>query len=102
MSLNPNTINQSSLISQKNKKKKEQQHLFVIFYFSPIKISVKDFSGSNASRILKFGINNGYESLCCGKANWYAPAYSSFFLFVHFSFSPKFYISSSKFLSPRF
>ena len=50
-------------------------------------ICVKDFSGTTASRILKFGTNVGYDLLYCVRENqppWCLP----FPLFVHFSFSP--------------
>ena len=55
-------------------------------------ICVKDFSGTAAPRILKFGTNVGYDLLYCVKANQHAAAYHSPYLSI-FSFSP------SKFLS---
>ena len=48
-------------------------------------ICVKDFSGTTAPRILKFGTNVGYDLLRCVRENQSPDA--SFLLFVHLSFS---------------
>ena len=49
-------------------------------------ICVKDFSGTTAPRILKFGTNVGYNLLYCVKENQSAALINP--LFIHFSFSP--------------
>ena len=46
----------------------------------------KNFSGTTAPRILKFGTNVGYDLLYCVKEN--QPAALIIALFVDFSFSP--------------
>ena len=60
------------------------------FYFSPFSIShsnvihweicVKDFSGTTAPRILKFGTNVGYDLLHCVRANQPPDAYHFLYL----------------------
>ena len=54
-----------------------------VFFF------VKDFSGTTASTILKFGTNVGYDLLYCVRENQLPPAYHSlylsFFLSLQFS-----------------
>ena len=64
---------------------------FFLFYISHSNvihrvICVKDFSGTTAPRILKFGTNVGYDLLYCVKENQHAAIIIP--LFVHFSFSP--------------
>ena len=46
---------------------------------------VKDFSGTTALRILKFGTNVGYELLYCVKENQPPPAYQSLYLSIFLS-----------------
>ena len=62
--------------------------LFPFFLFSIChsnvihrEICVKDFSGTTAPRILKFGTNVGYDLLYCVKENQHASLYLSIFLF---------------------
>ena len=58
----------------------------------------KDFSGTTAPRVLKFGTNVGYDLLYCVKEN--QPAAAFFIaLFVDFSFSPSKF-SVTNFLGP--
>ena len=45
-------------------------------------ICVKDFSGTTAPRILKFGINVGDDLLYCVKGNQHAAAYHSLYLSI--------------------
>ena len=47
---------------------------------------VKDFSGTTEPRVLKFGINVGYNLFYRVRES--TSSCLSFFLFVHFSFSP--------------
>ena len=66
-------------------------------------ICVKDFSGTTASRILKFGTNVGYDLLYCVKENQYAAAYHSLYLSIflplHLTFRhSSYYSQSSNFL----
>ena len=49
---------------------------------------VKDFSGTTAPRILKFGTNVGFDLLYCVKENQPPPAYHSLYLSI-FSLSNK-------------
>ena len=58
---------------------------------------IKNFSGTAAPRILKFGTNVGYDFLYCVKENQPTSAYHS--LFVLFSFSP-IRFSVTDFLAP--
>ena len=44
--------------------------------------SIKDFSGTTAPRILKFGINIGYDLLYCTRENKLAHAYHSLYLSI--------------------
>ena len=80
------------------KKTKMQRLIFAFFFhvcFFSIshsnvihrEICVKDFSGTTAPRILKFGTNVGYNWLHCVRENQPPDAYH-FLYFVHFSFSP--------------
>ena len=57
--------------------------LFFISHSNVIhrKICVKDFSGTTAPRILKFGTNVGYDLLYCLKENQLPAAYRSLYLF---------------------
>ena len=48
-------------------------------------ICVKDFSGTTAPRILKFGTNVGYDLLYCVKKNQHAAAYHSLYLSIFLS-----------------
>ena len=48
-------------------------------------ICVKDFSGTTALRILKFGTSVGYDLLYCVKENQHAAAYHSFYLSIFLS-----------------
>ena len=45
----------------------------------------KDFSGTTAPRILKFGKNVGYDVLYCVKENRHPPAYKSLYLSIFLS-----------------
>ena len=57
-----------------------------VFFF------VKDFLGTTAPRILKFGTNIGYDMLYRVKENRHPHAYQSLYLSI-FSFSPiKFFV----------
>ena len=47
-------------------------------------ICVNDFSGTTVPRILKFGINVGYDLFYCVKENQYPAAYHSPYLFIFF------------------
>ena len=49
------------------------------------KICVKDFSGTTAPRILKFGTNVGYDLLYCVKENQHAASYHSLHLSIFLS-----------------
>ena len=51
----------------------------------PTEICVKDFSGTTAPRILKFGTNVGYDLLYCVKENQHAAAYHSLYLSIFLS-----------------
>ena len=64
-------------------------HLFFHFSISHSnvihrEICVKDFSGTTAPRILKFGTNVGYDLLYCVKENPHA-AYHSLYLSIFLS-----------------
>ena len=48
-------------------------------------ICVKDFSGTTAPRILKFGTNAGYDLLYSVKENQHAAAYHSLYLSIFLS-----------------
>ena len=48
-------------------------------------ICVKDFSGTTAPRILKFGTNVGYNFLYCVRQNQPPPAYHSHYLSIFLS-----------------
>ena len=63
--------------------------LFPIFLFSIShssvihrEICVKNFSGTTAPRISKFGTNVGYDLLYCVKENQHAAAYHSLYLSI--------------------
>ena len=60
---------------------------FSISYSNVIhgEICVKDFSGTTAPRILKFGTNVGYDLLYCVKENQHAAAYHSLYLAMFLS-----------------
>ena len=67
-------------------------HLFPFFLFpfshTNVKhreICVKDFSGTTEPRILKFGINVGYNLLYCLRENQPPPAYHSHYLSIFLS-----------------
>ena len=73
--------------------------LFPFFRFSishshviHMEICVKDFSGTTAPRILKFGTNVRYDLLYCAKENQHAAAYRSLYLSVFFLLSLHFNI----------
>ena len=53
-------------------------------------ICVKDFSGSTLPRILKFGINIGYDLMYCVKENQPPAAYHSPYLSIFLSFQSNF------------
>ena len=63
--------------------------LFSIYHSDVIHrdICVKDFSGTTAPRILKFGTNVGYDLLHCVRENQPPDAYHFLYLSI-FSFSP--------------
>ena len=61
-------------------------------------ICVKDFSGTTAPRILKFGINIGYDLLYCVKENQHAAAYHSFYLSIFLSLQANFLLQISHLL----
>ena len=66
--------------------------IFAIFFHFSIshsnvihrEIRVKDFSGTTAPRILKFGTNVGFDVLYCVKENQHAAAYHSLYLSIFF------------------
>ena len=74
-------------------KTKMLSFIFTIFFHFSIshshvihsEICVKDFSGTTAPRILKFGANVSYELLYCVKENQHAAAYLSFYLSIFLS-----------------
>ena len=47
-----------------------------------MEICVKDFSGTTAPRILKFGTNIGYDLLYCLKENQHAATYHSLYMYL--------------------
>ena len=47
---------------------------------------MKNFSGTTAPRILKFGTNVGYDLLYCVKENQHAAAYHSLYFSIFLSF----------------
>ena len=53
------------------------------------KFFLKDFSGTTAPRILKFGTNVGYDFLYCLKENQPPSAYHSFYVSIFLSLSNK-------------
>ena len=61
--------------------------LFSIFYSNVIhrEICVKDFSGTTAPRILKFGTNVGYDLLQCVRENQSPDAYHFLYLSIFLS-----------------
>ena len=61
-------------------------------------VCVKDFSGTTAPRILKFGINVGFVLLYCVKENQHATAYHSFYLPICLSLQWKFSSQNSQLL----
>ena len=71
--------------------------LFSISHSSVIhrEICVKDFSGTTAIRILKFGTNVGYDLLYCVKENQYASAYHSPYLSIFLSLQANFLLQIS-------
>ena len=62
------------------------------------KICVKDFSGTTAPRILKFGTNVGYDLLYCVKENQHAAAYHSLYLSIFLSLQANFLLQISHLL----
>ena len=67
--------------------------LFPFFHLSNVihrDICVKDFSGTTALRILKFGTNVGYDLLYCVKDNQHAAAYHSLYLSIFLSLQANF------------
>ena len=74
--------------------------LFSIFHSNEIdrEICVKDFSGTTASRILKFGTNVGYVLLYCVKENQHAAAYHSLYLSIFLSLQANFLLQISHLL----
>ena len=80
------------IVGQKTKMQRFILPSFSIFPFSIShsnviyrEICVKDFSGTTASRILKFGTNVGYDLLYCVKENQHSAAYHSFYLSIFLS-----------------
>ena len=72
------------------KKIKMLRLLFAFFFHLSLhvihmEICVKDFSGTTAPRILKFGTNVGYDLLYCVKENQHAAAYRSLYLSIFLS-----------------
>ena len=72
-------------------------HLFPFFLFSIShsnvihrEICVKDFSGTTAPRILKFGTNVGYDLLYCVRENQHAAAYLFPYLSIFLCLQAKF------------
>ena len=65
---------------------------FSIFHSNVIhrEICVKDFSGTTAPRILKFGTNVGYDLLYCVRENQHAAAYHSPYLSIFLHLLAKF------------
>ena len=62
------------------------------------KICVKDFSGTTAPRILKFGTNVGYDLLYCVKENQTSAAYHSLYLSIFLPIHSDFLLQISQFL----
>ena len=65
---------------------------FPFFHLSNVihrEICVKDFSGTTAPRILKFGTNVRYDLLYCVKENQHAAAYHFLYLSIFSSPEPK-------------
>ena len=61
-------------------------------------ICVKDFSGTTAPRVLKFGTNVGYDLLYCVKENQHAAAYHSPYLSIFLYLQANFLLQISYFL----
>ena len=59
--------------------------LFVCLCVCKLFFFVKDFSGTTAPRILKFGTNVGYKLLYCVRENQPPPAYHSLNLSIFLS-----------------
>ena len=75
-------------------------HLFSILSISHSnvihrEICVKDFLGTTAPRILKFGTNVGYYLLYCLRENQHAAAYHSPYLSIFLSLQAKFLLQIS-------
>ena len=77
-------------------------HLFPFFLFSTShsnvihrEICVKDFSGTTAPRILKFGTNVANDLLYCVRENQHAAAYHTPYLSIFLSFQAKFLLQIS-------
>ena len=79
-------------------------HLFPFFFsishFSVIhrEICVKDFSGTTAPRILKFGTNVGYDLLNCVRENQPPDAYHFLYLSIFLSLQSNFLLQISRLL----
>ena len=74
--------------------------LFSISHSNAIhrEICVKDFSGTTAPRILKFGTNVGYDLLYCVKEDQDAAAYHSLYLSIFLSLQANFLLQISHLL----
>ena len=74
--------------------------LFSISHSSVIHrdICVKDFSGTTAPRILKFGTNVVYDLLHCVRENQPPDAYHFLYLFIFLSFQSNFLLQISRLL----
>ena len=89
-------------------KTKILRFIFTVFFIFPFFIShsnvihreicVKDFSGTTAPRILKFGINVEYDLLYCVKENQHAAAYHSPYLSTFLSLQANFLLQISQLL----
>ena len=90
------------------KKIKMLRLIFAFFYFSffPIsysniiyrEICVKDFSGTTAPKILKFGTNVGYDLLYCVRENQPTGAYHLLYLSTFLSLQSNFLLQISRLL----
>ena len=84
-------------------KTKMMRFIFTIFFHFSIshsnvihrEISVKDFSGITALRILKFGTNVRCDLLYCARENQHAAAYHSPYLSIFLSLQAKFLLQIS-------
>ena len=87
-------------------KTKMLRFIFTIFFYFSIshsnvihrEICVKDFSGTTAPRILKFGTNIGYDLLHCVRENQPPDAYHFLYLSIFLSLQSNFLLQISRLL----